>query len=242
MRNLTLSLALLLPLGIAACGDKDDDTGTSDEADSDPDSDTDSDTDADTDSDTDSDTDADPENLLANAGFEDGWDGSWLVYPTSLENLAAIADGDAMYPDDATWASSEGTGAFKVWGQYTGGFNETPVYQEFTATVGDTYTFEGYAYMYSNDAITEERTYGALWIKYFDDSYNYLGEDSSDPMTSTSTADSWTHLTATGTVPDGATKVQASIQFMHCVEETADCWDGGGLYFDDMLFYMHTAE
>ena len=56
-----LRAVLLAPLVVAACGDRDGDTGASEvpEADADTDADTDSDTDADTDADTDSDTDAD---------------------------------------------------------------------------------------------------------------------------------------------------------------------------------------
>ena len=91
MTRTQLFLSLSLPALLAACGDKDDDTGHSGdtghghEADADTDSDTDSDTDADTDADTDTDTDTDTDSdtdsdtdadLEIAGSYTDSWGGT----------------------------------------------------------------------------------------------------------------------------------------------------------------------
>ena len=226
----------LLTLGLAACGDKDTEASSSG---------TTTDGSEEADADTDADTDADPVNLLANAGFET-YDGSalptdWLLYPPELINWAVLATGDGMYPDAATFTAYEGTNSLKIYGQFTGWANETPVYQEFEATEGQQYMLEGYAFMYSNDAFDGTQSHASLWFKYFDDSYNFYGLEESNVIDAASTPDTWTALTVSGTVPAGATKVQAGMSFWHCVDEAeGDCYEAGGVYFDDLLFYEVT--
>jgi len=87
--------------------------------------------------------------------------------------------------------------------------------------------------MAGEDAIGATDTYGFLALKYFDDSYSYYGMDESAHITYGSTTDSWTELTVTGTVPSGATKVQAVVEFMHCVGGSS-CYTGGSVYFDGL--------
>ena len=106
-KNMMIGLALFGFL--AACGDKDDDTGAPAEADADTDSDTDSDTDADTDSDTDtdtdSDTDADYNHDAANDSFNGTYAGEISVYVTngSIEDYCVGAvDLDYDNSDDTT--------------------------------------------------------------------------------------------------------------------------------------------
>ena len=152
-----------------------------------------------------------------------------------------LATGEPMFPDDAPFTAYEGVHSIKVYGQYTGGANETPVYQQFAATEGQEYALEGFAYMYSNDAFDGAQSHGSLWIKYFDDSYNFYGLQESARIDSSATTDSWTALTVTGTVPAGATIVQAGLSFWHCQEEAeGDCYEAGGVYFDDLFFYEVT--
>ena len=179
-------------------------------------------------------------NLLANPSFEAGWDGSWLIYPSDRANFAVLADGEGMYPDDAAFAAYDGSMGIKIYGVYNGDATETPIYQEFPASEGQSYTLEGWTYMHGPDAIDNTRTYGNIWLKFFDDSYNFYGiTESAGSITVMSTTDAWTQLTVTDVVPTGATKVQAGFGFWHCQGETADCYDGGGVYFDDMLFYLN---
>jgi hypothetical protein len=221
-----------------ADADTDADADSDSDSDSDADSDADADADADADSDADADTDPQPDNMLMNPSFESGWDSTWLIFPGDRSNYAVIPNGESMYPEGPAFAAFEGTQAVKLYGLFTGWESETPIYQEFPAVAGETYTFKGQAFIYSGDPIASAQTYGVLWLKYFDNDYNYYGNSASTALSMDAATDTWTELSVTGTVPEGATKVQAAIEYWHCAGEAeGDCYDGGSVYFDDMLMY-----
>ncbi len=239
----------VLTLALVGCVDKPvpavDDTGSDADTDADSDTDTDADSDADTDTDTDTDSDTDtgvnPLNLLANPGFEDGWT-DWLIYPSGLTNFAVVNTGDTLYNSTDTFTADQGGSSLKLYGQYTGGANETPFYQQFAAIGGQVYTFSGNAWMHNADPIAAADTTAYLSIKYFNDSYQYLGSSDSSVITNTSAVDVWAALSVTGTVPEGATKAQASIEYWQCVGDTSGaCYNGGSVYFDDMLFTLDSS-
>ncbi len=240
------SLALLLALPLVACqeepalGDTGEARDTGTEADADTDADTDTDTDADTDTDTDADTDSDTEgpNLLANPGFESGWDGAWSVYPADLSNYALPYTGEPLYNSTETFTALVGARSLKLWGRYTGGPNSTPVYQEFTVSAGTTYTLSGSAWVHHDDPITAAGTYAHLSLKFFDDAYHNYGANESERITPTSPTDMWIDLEVTGRVPVGATKVQAVVEYWQCMGDTSGaCYDqNGSVYFDGLRF------
>jgi hypothetical protein len=176
-------------------------------------------------------------NLLANGDWELGWDGSWLIYPSYLGNYAVALTGDGIYNSQtgATFTAYDGTQALKVYGQFTGYENETPIYQEFVATEGTNYTFSGMAWMAGEDPIAGSTTYACLSIKYFDDFYNFYGSSDSGHIDINSTTNTWTALSVTSTAPVGATKVQAAVEYWHCVGSTGNCYDGGSVYFDSLV-------
>ena len=103
--------------------------------------------------------------------------------------------------------------------------------------------FTGFAFMPGPDSIASAQTAATLWLKYFDDSYMYYGNSVADAtITFGSTTGVWTTLRVEGTVPTGATKVQAAIEFLHCQDEVeGDCYDGGGVYFDDLSLTLLPA-
>lgn len=182
------------------------------------------------------DTGAVDASLLANDGFEGGWNGDWLIYPASLANYAIVHTGDPLYNSPDLFTALAGTQSLKVYGQWTGTQNETPIYQEFAATAGDTLTFNGYAWMHHDDPLVATHTYAYLSLKYFDNSYNYYGSDDSVHFDANSPVDTWTWLEVVGTVPAGATKVQPAIEYWQCFGDTSGaCWDGvGAVYFDEL--------
>ena len=103
MRVLTICTALF-PLLLAACGDKDDDTGAPAEADADTDSDTDADTDSDTDSDTDADTDSDT----------DADPASYTGYFNEFMSGDPIVGGTVTYGSETYTTDEEGSVAIEV--------------------------------------------------------------------------------------------------------------------------------
>ena len=218
--------------------DADTDADSDSDSDSDSDADSDADADADADSDADADTDPQPDNILLNPSFESGWDGSWLIFPGDRTNYAVVENGESMYPEGPGFEAVEGSKAVKLYGVFTGYETETPIYQEFSVVEGETYTFEGDAFIYSGDPIESAQTYGVLWLKYFNDDYQYFGNSASEALSVDAATDTWTQLSVTGIIPEGATKVQAAIEYWHCAGEAeGDCYDGGSVYFDNMSLY-----
>ena len=78
-------------------------------------------------------TEAAPVNLLSNAGFENlngTVPADWLIFPSNLTNYAAEATGSGIFNSTtgATFTALEGR-VQKLYGQFTGGENATPVYR-----------------------------------------------------------------------------------------------------------------
>ncbi|NOY25737.1 MAG: hypothetical protein GXP62_07670, partial [Oligoflexia bacterium] len=154
-----------------------------------------------------------------------------------LENYLIINTGDTIYGSTDTFTAPEGSKSLKVWGQFTGWANETPIYQSFAATTGQTYTLTGRIYQHPDDPIIGDQTYAALAVKFYTADYGDSDIHESDHFVSSSPTDAWVELTATGTVPDGFTIAQAAVEFMHCYGEAeGDCSDGGAVYFDELSF------
>ena len=174
---------------------------------------------------------------LANGDFENGADGSWLIYPSNLTNYSYESTGSLLYNSTDTFTAYDGITSLKVYGQWSGYANETPIYQEFAASAGDSFTFSGYAWMHHDDPLTAAHTYAYLSLKYFDNNYTFYGSSDSALFDVNQPVDTWTLLTVYGTVPAGATKVQAAIEFWQCAGQSGGgCQDGNGaVYFDDLV-------
>ena len=104
----------------------------------------------------------------------------------------------------------EGSSALKLYGQFTGGENATPVYQELSTSEGETYTFSVSAFSHAEDPLAGANQL-TVDLVFFDASYNFYVLTSS-PVFDASMADStWHNLAVTATAPAGATIVQAVI-------------------------------
>jgi hypothetical protein len=153
-----------------------------------------------------------------------------------------VTNGDSLYNNDAeTFEAQEGMMGLKVYGRYGNVQLETPIYQEFMAVAGESYYMSAYARVYAGDELSAEHVFGMIQIKFFDDSYSYYGSADSASITSKNTGeDGWILLEVTGTVPKGATKAQAALEFYDCYgyKSKGECgYDyGGGVYFDDVVF------
>jgi len=257
---------LVLSMFAFACGDKDvddtafdepdadtdADTDTDTDTDADADADTDADADADTDADADADTDADADadtdadtdivNILTNEGFEDGTT-DWNIYPGENTNWYAMPTGETLYESKDTFTAYEGSQSLKVWGTWSGWPNETSYYQELAAAEGQSFTFNGFAWMHDGDPILASHTSTVLSIKFFDAHWGLLDWPQSAPMDMNSATSAWTELSVTGTAPAGTVLAQAVISMFQCTGDTSEgnCWDGNGaVYYDDLMFYELT--
>ena len=220
----TLPMLVLSVLSMLGCGGKPIDTGA--------------DTGADTRGQADADTDADLTNPRSNPGFENGQDGSWLVYPDDLTNLTVVATGDSLHSSKDTFTAPEGSQSLKVCSTYFGGEFETPIYQQLVAgKAGTQYTFTGLDWHEADDPLTATHTYSHLPIKHFDDSYTFYDSDDSDRRSPDNSTSGWTERSVVETVPKVATVVQAALEWWECIRDTSGaCSDGtGAVYYDDLI-------
>lgn len=179
-----------------------------------------------------------PPLTLANAGFESRAPGAttpdqWLIYPIALTNFAAEQTGAPIFNSPATFTAYQGDASLKVWGQFSGDENRTPIYQEFPVSAGDGFTLSGVAMTHPDDAIGGSNQ-AELRLLFFDDAYNLLASTSSAPLDASSPRGTWIPLDVTATAPAGATKVQASVEFLQCVGASANCYDAGSVYVDGL--------
>lgn len=188
----------------------------------------------------DSDPPPPPSNLLLNPGFELGE--TWLRWPTTRPNHAWATTGEAIHDSAALFTAHGGEHAQKVWGAYQEYPNETWIYRELTSVVaGDSFTLSGYGFTPTDDRLTAGST-ATLFLKFFTSDWTWLGTATSASLDSTSAADVWHALSATGTAPEGTTLVQAGILY---TQPDADA--GGAAYFDDFTLTtsgsaINTAE
>ena len=169
-------------------------------------------------------------NSLANHGFESGY-ANWASYPNA-NSQAMIGTGEVMYNTDATFTAFEGDSARKLWGMYSGGANmENNAYQEWAGMYqgGETFNVSAQFYTHSADDLNQGNSYGVLFAKYFDSSWNMIAMDSVHFRGAT--PDEWHERSFTATVPAAPAVVQVGV--MH-VQPTDG--DHGSFYVDD--FYM----
>ncbi|MEI7865709.1 MAG: family 16 glycosylhydrolase, partial [Chthoniobacterales bacterium] len=193
---------------------------------------------------------------LTNGGFEsDATDpgtgtppSTWSQYPLEGVSKNVVASGDSVYSaslgnldPSVIFAAYAGTKAMKVYGQnyYPNGVWQGPsqtgtVYQEFQPgstpglAAGTAIHARGVAKVFSIDPLTGGSTFN-FGFKYLDGSDLEIGRNVTSITASTMTADQWVPLTANGTVPVGAVKVQLISEFVQNAST-----DKGSVYLDDL--------
>jgi hypothetical protein len=189
-----------------------------------------------------------PTLTMANPGFElDSTLGSgaapvsWAQYPPDGVMKEFAATGAAIYNqaagvNDATATITAHSGAntmklrgayyYDTWGVFipTRGF----VYQEFKDLVaaGESVQLKARLYTASIDPLTGgSKAY--LTLKFFDGLYNFLGSQSTEVNSANQVTNVWTEYAVTGTMPSGATIVQAGIEYTQNAGT-----DNGSVYAD----------
>ena len=163
------------------------------------------------------------QNLLANPSFEGslaGWGafGNSYYEPT---NLPAI--------DPRT-----GTGLLKMFGNFSGGFNVSGVFQSFPAGPGQQYTLDCFSRHFSGDPMlglgATSDNWAVMKIAFFNGGTE-IGSAEQIILDGTRPTDTWIDNAAvTGTAPAGTTSVQALILYLQ------PAFAGGAAQFDDVSF------
>jgi len=169
------------------------------------------------------------QNLLSNPGFENGAAGG--VPPTdwnSFGNAYQEPTGDPFYPHSGSQLCS-------MFGNWSGPYNVSGIFQEFASTEGDEWEMACWARYSSNDPMIGNQAEGGNWmvqkIAFFDAANNEIGAVESIILDGSYTADTWHYSGGlTGTAPANTVKVQALVLYIQ--PDT----DGGAGHVDDVSF------
>jgi hypothetical protein len=164
-------------------------------------------------------------NRLANSGFEDGVVGPGMADWLTFGNV---------YTEDITPRS--GTQVAKLFGNFTGGFNDTGMFQEFPAEPGSEWTFRVFSRHNSGDELTGSQATGGNWvvmkIVFRDtDGVELPGAAEATILDGTFPTDVWIdHEPITATAPAGTVEVEPFLIFFQ------PAMDGGAVLLDDAWF------
>jgi len=159
-------------------------------------------------------------NLLANPGFDDNggsFDG-WSKFGNSfVETISPLS----------------GTSHAKMFGNFTGGFNVTGVFQPFSAAPGDVFGLDGFSRHNSDDSIAGTGNTLVMKIAFFDapTGGNEIGGNERTILDASSPQDVWlNNQEVFATAPAGTQRAEALFLFLQPGTE------GGSAFVDDASF------
>ncbi len=164
------------------------------------------------------------QNLLTNPGFESGFAG-WTAFGNAFAESSNPPEVDPL----------SGTGEAKLFGNFSGGFDVSGIFQQFPANVGDQFTIDAWSRMWSGDTIPGNGPPGDNWLvmkmAFFDGGGTEIGGSEGIILDGTSPTDTWIdNAPVTGTAPPGTVNVQCLILFLQPGN------DGGAAHIDDVSF------
>lgn len=168
-------------------------------------------------------------NELTNPGFESGLTG-WTPFGNVF--------GETSNPPQ--FVPYEGNGVASMFGNFTGGFNVSGIFQQFPSVPGDVWRLKCQSRYWSGDAMIGQQGVGSSnWvvqkIAFFDAGNNEIGGVESTVLDGSFAADVWHDNTAvTGVSPAGTDHVQALILYLQPL------YDGGAAHIDAVEFNKAT--
>ncbi len=164
------------------------------------------------------------QNLLTNPDFEAGLTG-WNVFGNAFAESANPPEIDPL----------SGTGEVKMFGNFSGGFDVSGIFQEFPAAPGDIFTIDAWSRMWSGDTIPGNGPPGDNWvvmkIAFFDGGGTEIAGAEGIILDGNSPTDTWIdNPEVTGTAPAGTASVQCLILYLQPGN------DGGAAHIDDVSF------
>ena len=167
---------------------------------------------------------------LPNSGFEEGMQ-SWEMWP-SWDSHEIIRTGNEMYNSDDLFEAFEGDFSAKIWGLYQGENTENNLFKNFFNSElppGTEIDLSAYFYTHIDDHILEGANNAKIFIKYFDNDWNFYGMDYRQIDGDNGlVVNTWNQWSVSGVVPDGATTVQVGALFNQVSEN-----DHGSVYIDN---------
>jgi len=170
------------------------------------------------------------QNLLSNPSFEGGLNSGWLHYGNAYVETLHAQDGES---------------SLKLFGNWSGPYNASGVYQNLTAAPGQLWIFSGFGLNPASDGVPAgNQNFALLKIIWFDGPNGTGNELQPEPgdgavfgdypgiesnhIDATSTPDHWQPVLASGQAPAGTQSVQLMALFLQPNAE------GGSLWFDTL--------
>ncbi len=167
-------------------------------------------------------------NLLANADFESGLSG-WSVFGNAF--------GESTNPPAIVPQS--GSQACKMFGNFSGAFDVSGIYQSFPASPGQTFTIDAWSRHFAGDALIGGGPPNDNWVvmkmAFFDAGGTEIGGAERIILDGNSPTDTWIHnAPVNGTAPPGTATVQCLILYLQPGNA------GGAALIDDVSFTTGT--
>jgi len=167
------------------------------------------------------------QNLLANPGFESGGLTGWSSFGPNIS---------AEFSNPPSVVPHTGSALCKMFGQFTGTFNVSGIFQSFPALPGQTYTMDCWSRHWSGDPLTGLGLPNDNWtimkIAFFDVTHSEVGNAEAVILDGNFVTDVWTDNTPiTAMAPPNTASVEALILFLQ--PGTA----GGSLQVDDVELF-----
>ena len=162
--------------------------------------------------------------ILVNGDFEAGFS-SWSTFGNAFAESA----------NPPEIAPRSGTQLCKMFGNFSGGFNVSGIFQSFSATEGDSFTIDAWSRQWSGDPMAGVGAPNDNWVvmkmAFFDGGGTEIGGFEGTILDGTSPTDTWIdNAPVTGTAPAGTASVQALILYLQ------PAFAGGAAQIDDVSF------
>jgi len=149
-------------------------------------------------------------NILRNTSFETGGLAGWSTFGGNI--FAEKTNAPAIVP-------RTGSTLVKMFGQFTGAFNVTGIYQSFATKPGENFILDCWSRHWSGDPLLgSSATYGnsmSMKIAFFDSASLEIGGVEATILDGTSPTDVWIdNIPIVATAPAGTVSVQALILFL----------------------------
>lgn len=164
-------------------------------------------------------------NLLTDPGMESG---TWTGWTPFGNSYVEPANPPAVVPNSGGFCG-------KMFGNWSGGFNVSGVFQSFPAAPGEVFEIDCYSRHYSGDALigggAPTSNWAVMKIAFFDAGGGEIAGAEATIIDGTFATDVWhDNAPVQGTAPAGTVSVQCLILYLQPM------FDGGALYFDDVEF------
>lgn len=167
---------------------------------------------------------------VANRSFEDAGGSlqGWTVFDAGFNVNAVLASGSPPVIVPRT-----GNAECKMFGRFTGGFNESGIYQQVPAIPGQVWEIHAYSRVNSDDSIAGTQNHILMRIEFVDGGGTILQSTDSIILDGNSTPDTWLDpAPLQATAPAGTVAARPVYIFV----QPAAGFEGGAGHLDDLSF------